>query len=229
MRRRGLNLIAVLDCSDLPADIAEPMLAGGVALADYPRLLLLGSGGKRFWRALPDYAWKDTDPVDHYSAATLQAFIADYLGSAPSLALYPGDMPVPLQRLGALAGWQQPSPLGVGIHPHYGLWFAYRAAALLDSDLPLRSAERLPAPCESCSTKPCISACPARAVGVSFALDACMEFRLSEDSICAEQCLSRLACPVGRQHRYSQPQLRYHYARSLASLQRYRACRNVAQ
>lgn len=223
----GLNMFAVLDCAALPQAVADALKEAGIAHNHYARLLLLGSGGKMLWSVLQKQGLEQTDPVDNFSLALTARFVRDYLEPAPYFILYPGPYPVPLQQFGALAGWHQPSPLGIGINARFGLWFAYRVAFLTSLELPLVSlsppasfSPSSPSPCASCADKPCITSCPARAVSAeeAFSIPACTAFRLQQDSDCAEQCLARLACPVASEHRYSQAQLRYHYRRSLRSI-----------
>jgi ferredoxin len=126
---------------------------------------------------------------------------------------------IPLQQLGEAAGWSYPSPLGSGISPVYGVWFAYRAAFLIDADLPLVYEEPAPAPCDSCLDKPCIQSCPVGAAQPgAFDIEGCAGHRLGPDSPCADRCLARMACPYFPEQRYSLEQIRYHYGRSLESL-----------
>ena len=220
---RGLNLAAVIDCAGLPEDVVGGMVAAGVPLAEYKRLLLLGHGGRRFWGALNAFGWQTADPVDHFSIHLSQTFLRDYLDNPPYLMLYPlTDYVIPLQRLGELAGWCHPSPLGLGISPTYGLWFAYRTAYLVDADLPLTTSHPRPSPCDSCADKPCITACPAGAVRLErFDVVKCSHSRLEEHSPCQDRCLARLACPVAPEHRYSLEQVQYHYGRSLETIRVY--------
>lgn len=216
----GLNLFAVLDCAALPESTTAPMLASGVPLADYRRLVLLGHGGRRLWAALQKWGVKTTDPVDHYSLTLTRQFIRDYLGDPPVCWLYPQtDYLAPLQQLGALAGWSHSSPLGLGIHPEYGVWFAYRAAFLTTAELPLRVEPERPSPCATCTNKPCITTCPVEAVQIDrFDVDGCARYRLRPQSPCADRCLARLACPFFPEHRYTLAQMQYHYRHSLGTL-----------
>jgi hypothetical protein len=224
LTRQGLNLIAVMDCAALPAAIAGTMQQAGVPLTDYQRLVLLGHAGKSFWQALSEFGFSSDDPVDYYSLRMSKRLVHDYFGNAGYLPLYPGDYLIPLQQLGALAGWHHPSPLGIGINTRYGLWFAYRTAFLIDCALPLTVPVAGPSPCASCVDKPCISACPAAAVKHPQAFDviSCIDFRLAPDSSCRAQCLARLACPVAPEHRYSAEQIHYHSTRSLAGIRTWR-------
>lgn len=216
----SLNLFAVLDCATLPPPIAEAMRGQGIPLAEYRRLVLVGHGGRRLWEALQAHGLETADPVDHYSVTRTSYFLRHYLPDPSVLWLYP-DTPylVPLQQLGQLAGWSYPSPLGQGIHPAYGVWFAYRAAFLTTLALPLRHEPPQPSPCDACPDKPCIRACPVGAVRPErFDVDGCARYRLGGQSPCADRCLARLACPFFPEHRYSLPQVQYHYRHSLATL-----------
>jgi epoxyqueuosine reductase len=217
----GLNLFASLDLAALPEPIRQMMAQSGVPLGDYRRLVLLGHGGRRMWEALQAGGWRTADPVDHYSASLTCQFIADYLGDPPTFWLYPEtDYLIPLGQLGELAGWSHPSPLGLGISPIYGVWFAYRAAFLTSLDLPIITDSPQPSPCATCPDKPCIRACPAGAVQPEgFDVTGCSQYRLTASSPCADRCLARLACPFFPEHRYTLSQVQYHYGQSLKTLQ----------
>ncbi|MCB8946264.1 MAG: hypothetical protein H6658_21165 [Ardenticatenaceae bacterium] len=217
LAENGLNLAAVFDCAVLPE-------AMGVPVSGYKRLLLLGHGGRRFWRAFNEFGWQTADPIDHFSIHLTETCLRDYLGNPPYLRLYPlTEHIVPLPRLGELAGWCHPSPLGLGISPTYGLWFAYRTAYLVDADLPLAPFSLPPSPCHTCADKPCITTCPASAVRLAEGFDVfkCSHFRLEESSPCQDRCLARLACPVAPEHCYTLAQVQYHYGRSLQTIREY--------
>jgi hypothetical protein len=223
LAEQGLNLLATLPCEEFPNEIRQAMLAEDIPLQDYRSLVLIGHGGRRLWRALTAFGMRTADPVDHFSGVMARRFIDEFLDSPPVLMLHPVGYTIPLQQLGALAGWHHPSPLGLGIHETYGLWFAYRAAFLTTLALPVIKNPISISPCDTCRDKPCISTCPAQAVqGVGqFKMTACIDFRLQEQSTCQDRCLSRLACPVAPEHRYEPEQLNYHYNHSLASIRRY--------
>ena len=76
-----------------------------------------------------------------------------------------------------------------------------------------------PRVCIQCDEHPCIEACPARSVQIgAFELEGCVHYRLRPQSPCADRCLARLACPYFPEHRYTWPQIRYHYRHSLTTL-----------
>ncbi len=224
----GLNLQAVFDCAALPEAVLQPMRESGVPVEEYGRLVLLGHGGRRLWNRLQTFGMKTANPVDHYSLAITRQYIERYLNNAPHLILYPlTNFLVPLTQLGELAGWSQPAPIGLGINPTYGVWFAYRVAFLVSDNRSPATDYRLPAtdhPCASCADKPCITACPAHAVRPDpqqFDIFTCVRRRLESNSSCADRCLARLACPIAPEHRYSLAQIRYHYGQSLITIREY--------
>ncbi|MDX1416311.1 MAG: hypothetical protein R3293_19085 [Candidatus Promineifilaceae bacterium] len=221
LARGGLNLFAILDCLDLPEHVIEMMVNSGVSLAEYRRLVLVGHGGRRMWEELQRVGMETADPIDHYSISLTQQFIDNYLDAQPVFWLYPNrPYIIPLQQLGALGGWSYASPLGSGISPVFGVWFAYRAAFLTHAQLPIIIQDPKPSPCASCDDKPCIMTCPAKAVEQErFDIHACVNHRLQANSTCADRCLARMACPYFPNHQYSLEQIQYHYSRSLTGLQ----------
>lgn len=226
----GLNLLAVFDCAseplcDLQNKLGDNRLETAAGVGH--RLILIGNAGPAFWRVLQANDNTGSDPVDDYSRQLARRFVEEYLCASAEI-LYPGTGALPLQQLGALAGWHYSSPLGIGIHPQYGLWFAYRAAVLTDA--PLTPSEPLPgvSPCQHCTDRPCLSACPPRALAQTAPPDLtrCLDWRRTPGSSCNNTCLARLACPVGHEHRYDNSQIQYHYEHSLQLLKRWQALKN---
>ena len=145
------------------------------------------------------------------------------------MPLYPtpaGQSHIPLMRLGGLAGWNVPSPLGLGLHPKYGPWSAYRAAWITYSEqmpenfyqkplafksTPSKALQQSAELCIACSA-PCSAACPAHAVthGEQFNVERCDKHRRPETSECHTHCFARIACPIGAEHRYDDSQLVHH-------------------
>ncbi len=216
----GLNLFASMECAALPESIAQMMVEDGLPLSDYHFLVLTGHGGQRLWQALQEQRMETADPIDNYSSNLTKQFIRDYLDDASVYWLYPNSPHlVPLQQLGETAGWSHPSPLGSGISPIYGVWFAYRTAFLTNAPLSQKTNAPGPLPCDSCEDKPCISTCPVDAVQIDeFRINNCVNYRLQPGSPCADRCLARMACPYFPQHQYTLEQIQYHYRQSLGSI-----------
>ncbi len=222
LKSRGINLVAIFDVNSIP----QALKASGVNIKAGQRLVLLGHGGKRFWHGLKREGVESLHleaPVDFFSQKIAEQLVSDYWGAAPIEWLYPGNAVISLQQLGKLAGWHHDSPMGLGIHPEYGLWFAYRALFLIEAALPLTVQRQNHSPCESCFVKSCLSSCPAGALNSSevIDIDCCGEYRLQNDSSCNDRCLAREACPVAIQSQYDREQISYHFLHSLATIRKY--------
>ena len=221
---QGFNLLQVLDTARLPEELLQSLMELGVEVRKSARLVLLGMGGPGLWNRVKNNLENSPDPFDDDAVSSVHTLALEFWGCTEVDLLYPGPLPLPLQKLGQFAGWSHPSPIGIDLHPRYGPWFAFRAVFLINTPLPPNAYDTGEAPCQSCQTKPCESMCPAKAVqnGSLLDLQACVGQRLLSHSGCGDRCLSRLACPVGKQWRYSDEQIAYHGRRSLESLRRWR-------
>ncbi|MCW8906413.1 MAG: hypothetical protein OQL28_04125, partial [Sedimenticola sp.] len=223
LEEKGLNLFSTLRVGSLPESAAALLNQLELPPGDENRVILIGHGGRRLWQSLQQAHWHHADPIDNFSHAAANRFCQQLLQGYRHQVIYPGTCPVPLQQLGIRAGWHSDSPLGLGIHPEWGLWFAYRAAILTDAPLPEIRQPNPAAPCDQCLDQPCISHCPARALSATRQIDMsrCGDYRLQEDSTCSDRCLARLSCPVAGEHRYTLEQITYHYRLSLETLRHY--------
>lgn len=197
-------------------DTLPPLPSGRPAAS----LLMVGNAGPDLWARFsrsPERADGAPNPLDRWSRRVLTA-LADRLGG---LALLPSDGP-PYLPFVAWAKRAEPvaeSPLGMLIHPVYGLWHAYRGALALPDriDLPARAAQ--PVPCDSCPERPCLSACPVDAFGPDgYEVASCARhIARAEGADCLDLgCRARRACPVGTAHRYGPEQARFHMEAFLA-------------
>ncbi len=192
-----------------PADDAPPGRDGSPAAA----VLLVGSRGAEFW---PHFsAWQATqpenmsDPLDTWS----REVIGQVAATSGALAVSPSDRPFfPFQQWGMRAERLRPSPLGILMHPDYGLWHAYRGALLLPAGVladEVRAMNQAAADpihlCDLCDGKPCRKACPVNAhAGEGFAYQDCLaHVRSPPGASCRDAgCLDRNACPVATDWRY---------------------------
>ena len=179
-------------------------------------LLLVGQGGAAPW---PHFLrWRKSqpaslaDPLDAWSRMVLD----DVARQAGASAASPSDRPyLPFQQWAMRAEGLKPSPLGILMHPRFGLWHAYRGALFFDAELSVPPAEEPIHLCDICDGKPCINACPAGAfVDTGFAHADCLAFvRGPAGTRCrASGCLSRNACPYGSDYRYPADAQAFHMA-----------------
>lgn len=128
-------------------------------------------------------------------------------------AVYPFDGPPyhPFMRWAKRTGTLFSSPIGLTIHPTYGLWIAFRAALLIDNPLEDRQA---PArrPCDDCEDRPCLTTCPVSAFTADgYDFEACLGHLATPGNACRSTgCLARLACPIGIAHRYRREHGAFH-------------------
>ncbi|MDO6963312.1 ferredoxin [Rhizobium alvei] len=179
-------------------------------------VLLIGNVGGSLWRAFSH--WRDENPtidnpLDRWSEQTIRP-IANRFGAT---AYFPSEKPwQPFQQWAMRAEGLKPSPLGILIHPEFGLWHGYRGALGFTQELLVTPTEPQPHPCETCSDRPCLTTCPVSAIASDhFDVAACRSHLRSVAGVggCMEAgCLARNACPVGQDLRYPDAQLRFHMA-----------------
>lgn len=210
-----------------PADIERRLAAHGLIVRGgfHPEpadnvpgapgtLVLVGNAGPAMWSAFDaaraGYA-NHGNPLDAWVADAVGA-VAERVGATP---LYPFGGPpfLPFQRWARRAEPVHPSPLGVLIHPEYGLWHAYRGALAFAGMLDLPPADLRPSPCDSCADRPCLSACPVDAFdGETYDVPACVAHIAGADraDCMGRGCAARRACPVGRDYVYAPAQAAFH-------------------
>jgi hypothetical protein len=170
-------------------------------------VILIGNAGPAMFRRFQRESGND---LDDWTRGIVSALATD-LDAKP---VFPFDRPpLPFLSWARRAGAGHISPLGLNIHPLYGLWHAFRAALLFSVvfDLPTQCAGAHP--CESCPEKPCLSACPVGAfTGTTYDVPACTTHIGSPaGEICMQGgCLARRACPVGQGFAYRPEQAAFH-------------------
>lgn len=218
----GLNLHAVFALDQLPDALRDALRNECDAARNYSQLLLIGNGGRAMWQAILREGGRSADPIDDFSVRAVRRWLAAQASGRSYEIVYPGERLVGLQSLGECAGWHFASPFMVGINERWGTWFAYRVAVLADTDFEPTRPVPGESPCTACRPRPCVSACPGKAIeSDEFNLANCVRYRLRADSACQTTCMARLACPVRAEHRYDDEQIRHAYAISLRFIEQY--------
>ena len=158
---------------------------------------------------------EDPNPLDAYAAACVAAALRVVHQRYEIRWAY--DAPprrVAMQRLAHVSGLAFLSPTYLCIHPQYGPWIALRAAVVVDVDGPTATAESTNA-CTGCETR-CVPAL--RHAVASAGAGPTTQARIAQDM--AAWVAVRDACSVGREYRYSEDQIRYHYTKDRGVLTR---------
>jgi epoxyqueuosine reductase len=175
-------------------------------------LLLLGPAEPGFWphlTAQPEWQSGGADPVDRWSRRVIGRVACDLGGKA----IFPFGGPPwhPFYQWALRSGRAWDSPVRLLVHDTMGLFASYRGALALPETLTLPPPP--PKPCDSCTAKPCLTACPAGALtGAGYDLPACHHF-LNQDAgaNCMKNgCHNRRACPASQAYARLPEQSAYH-------------------
>jgi ferredoxin len=188
----------------------------GASGAPARSLLLVGQAGAAPW---PHFLrWREqqpptiANPFDSWSRQVIGA-VAEAFGAR---AVSPSDKPyLPFQQWAMRAEGLKPSPLGILMHPLYGLWHAYRGALLFEEEIALPQQGEAIHLCDACVAKPCLKSCPVDAYSRDgFAYQACLaHVRGANGEPCRSGgCLDRNACPYGMEYRYPPDIQAFHMA-----------------
>jgi hypothetical protein len=194
----------------VPADRVPAFADGAPTLT----VLLLGWTGGDQWpmfAASLEAADGDPNPLDRWSRRLIDRIAAEIAG----VAFYPFGGPpwFDFQSWALKAEPVYRSPLGLLIHPKWGLWHSYRGAIGLRQRWELMPRADSPAPCERCLDRRCLTACPVSAFKADRSYDyaACRQYVEGDGQDCRTYaCAARRACPVAPDKRYSEAQAAFH-------------------
>lgn len=219
---KGLNIHAIINLKNVPTSILQTLQGSGIDTHNYCQLILLGHLGKKLWQKVSADNGVTNNPIDDYTLKSIYKYFENYHTATDYEIVYPGESVIGLQQLGEYSGWHYPSPFKVGINALWGSWFAYRAVVLANTNFKETKNLKTESPCNSCKDTNCISACPAKALeNTEFNFQSCINYRKQPDSLCKNNCLSRIGCPVGSEYRYTDDQISYHYGVSMKTIEEF--------
>lgn len=174
-------------------------------------LVLLGPAEPGFWnhvKAQPEFVDGQPDPLDRWSRRIIDALAVAVGGTAH----FPFGEPLhPFFTWAMDTGRAWKSPVHLLVHESAGLMVSYRGAVLLPEVHEPRP--RRQSPCTACTDKPCLTACPARALtGHGYDLAACHAYLDTDagSTNLLRGCAVRRACPISENYGRSEEQSAFH-------------------
>lgn len=165
-------------------------------------LVLLGPNEPDFWSVFTqshEYLDKKENAMDRWSTRVIGALATMF--EAEALFPFGGPPYHPFIGWALKSGRAWQSPVQLLVHDTSGLFVSYRGALLISEKLELPPTAS--SPCEKCSEKPCLSACPAAALGKDgYDVPKC-HAHLNKDGVecLSSGCIVRRACPIGQDNR----------------------------
>ena len=231
----GLNLFGLVRAERFdacqPCDRRVQQLRAGCGT-----VVVLGTGGRQFWQRFQAQAGRpgvaaETGESPAVTADRFARRLAHDLGhwlaaqGVTGSVVEPGPRtPVRFSCLGESAGLGVVSPVtGHLLHPEFGPWIALRALLLLDGEPfgPIGNASIAHRfqPCCGCS-RPCVTACAPRVYDGNGHQDLlrCASHRNAGN--CDTGCNTKIACPVGAEHRDGPDEHAHRHTQPLPQLRR---------
>lgn len=184
--------------------------------------LLIGNRGREMWSHFSnsdEFLSGVSGPLDRWT----KRLLAELCDNEPCQIFHPSDKPYwAFQRIASEAQGIGVSPIGILIHPEFGLWHGLRGLLVFENTHKFMShikdmetkVQKLNHPCETCNDKPCMSACPVSAFTEADTLNVQKCFSHldsnSEPRCMEEGCRARDACPIGTEYRNAPEQIRFH-------------------
>ncbi|MEM7068120.1 MAG: ferredoxin [Pseudomonadota bacterium] len=210
----GLDLLGGLELEPSLCPAEHKGFAGHSAL-------LIGSHGQELWEHFSgssEFSDEFENPLDRWTIRVLGDLTVE-LGCEvfhPSLKPY-----WPFQRIAESVTKAQQSPLGIFIHPEFGLWHGLRGLLVFSPNHEFSNHVKSMSapvqepihPCDVCEGKPCLTACPAAAFkNDTLDVASCFSHLDSNNSpdCMSLGCQARDACPVGQEFRYTTEQIQFH-------------------
>lgn len=219
-------------CSEAGFDLIQPLavgwynacVEGALRLEDFgvsAHLAVIIGNTRAVWPRFSDAVRRDPEllslehPLQAYTERCITRAV-EGVGVPASLRWShdTGERLVAMQRLAHVAGLAHLSESHLSVHPTYGPWIGLRAVVSFRAPGPLGPPPELRDPCGGCRDR-CLPAFE-RALAAAHG-------RLTKDNARDHWRLwlaCRDACPTGREHRYGDAQIHYHYLKDSEQLRR---------
>ena len=186
--------------------------AGDHLPAGTKSVMLLGPREPGFWthvKAEREFRDRVQDPLDTWSHRVISD-LADTFGLT---AIFPfiGPPYSPFFTFALRTNRAWVSPVQWLVHDRAGLMLSYRGGLCFPEAL--EGTAQQASPCESCTTKPCLTACPVNAFeGGEYDISACRTY-LTENTgaeCMSAGCRARVLCPISQTYAREPRQSAYH-------------------
>ena len=176
--------------------------------------IMVGNAGRQFWSEFETGKSDEVNPLEHWTSSVLGVAAEEF--GAEALFPFTGPPYLPFLTWAQRSELVFPSPIGLLIHPQFGLWHAYRGMLVFNDLIKLPpKISSTHHPCKTCDDKPCTTTCPVDALrDGGLRPKVCTgHIRSQFGRNCMEEgCLARRACPIGRTYIYQPNQARFHMA-----------------
>jgi methylmalonic aciduria homocystinuria type C protein len=217
-------------CDDAGLDIVQPFridwfngeVEPPLRLPDYGRRGALGfviGNTRHLWSVFARALRNDPSLLD--VEHPLDAYVEKTLTDAATRSITEGHVilfahrttpaPIAIQRVAQASGLAHLSPSRLSVHPIYGPWLSLRAVIVVDADGPPGERPLAHDPCTPCA-KPCLAAFDQAMAATDLSRSGDVERQWQSWANVRE------VCPEGKDFRYGDDQLRYHYAKDRSIL-----------
>jgi hypothetical protein len=163
------------------------------------KTLILLSPSSDFWGVFENSieATDNTaDPIDRWSTRVITNLGLEL--NARALFPFGGPPYAPFLDWAKQSSRAFASPLGMLVHDTYGMMISYRGALAFDQKIPLPP-HAPKHPCETCTDKPCLTACPVNAItDTGYDVASCHQYldTPAGETCMTQACQVRTSCPV---------------------------------
>ena len=216
LRSYGLDLNAATQVQTYNREVTEPHRLD--PRRDTHNLALLIGNSAALWDKFVDHlaanpSWMDrADPLDDYVEHAIGVCLENLgIGHGVRFAHRPEPEHISFLTLAHVSGLGYRSAGNLCVHPVYGPWIGLRAVVVMDTPGPPGSS--LAPPCDHCQ-----AGCQRKLEEALSTFDSVLPDHAELAKNWRLFLAVRDACPIGREHRYGEQQILYHYTKDRTAL-----------